>query len=229
VRPRRLGLAAVLLCAVVLASAVAAIVQSNPSVGAQAQDCVAFTIDARKPWQRERVVAPGTPAKIAANGFWGGPTFAGGRALISVETAKIRLRGGPFYTTFYGRAATGCRSGYLATGDQEPPEGEIVISSDRRSSWLSRTTLRIVNGKNGVNVKRPFWPRFRMKLASGEQATVVPARGRPAGLGGFRGFVIILPTTLVHVGGGAFAEGEVSLSTPEIRKLAETIARVPVR
>jgi hypothetical protein len=226
VRPRRFALRA-LVCATVLVSLVPATMRSDSSIGAQSQDCVAFTINARKPWQRDRVVAPGAPAKIAANAFWGGPTFAGGRALISVEVPEIRLHGGPFYKTFYGRADTACRSGYLATGDQEPPEGEILISSDRRSSWLSRSMLQIVNGKNGVNVKRPFWPRFRVRLASGEQATVVPARGRPAGLGGFRGFLIILPKTLVHVGGRAFAEGEVSLSQPTIRELAETIARVP--
>jgi hypothetical protein len=203
--------------------------QSDSSVGAHSQDCVASTTNARKPWQRERVVAPGAPARIAANAFWGGRTFAGRRALISVEVPEIRLHGGPFYKTFYGRVDAGCRSGYLATGDQEPPEGEIIIFSERRSSWLSRSTLQIVNGKNGINVKRPVWPRFRVTLSSGERATVVPARGRPAGLGGFRGFLIILPRTLVHVGGRAFGDGEVGLSDQEIRELAETIVRVPVR
>jgi hypothetical protein len=180
VRPRRFALRA-LVCATVLVSLVPATMRSDSSIGAQSQDCVAFTINARKPWQRERVVAPGAPAKIAANAFWGGPTFAGGRALISVEVPEIRLHGGPFYKTFYGRADTGCRSGYLATGDQEPPEGEILISSDRRSSWLSRSMLQIVNGKNGStssdrsgHVSESGWPAAS-RLRSSPLAAGLPA------------------------------------------------------
>lgn len=213
---------------VVAVAATAAVVADRvPTRGsAAAAECVSYTLDARKPWQRERVVAPGAPAARSRNAYWAGATLAGRRAVISVERPAVRLQGGPIYATYYELPSTGCRSGYLATADREAPSGEIFVVSDRRSSWASRTTLRIVNGQNAVRGARPVWPRFQAMLAGGERATVIPARGEIAGLDGFRGFIVVLPETMVTVGGTAFRDREIELDDDAVRRLAGSLTRL---
>jgi hypothetical protein len=151
--------------------------------------------------------------------FWLGPSFRARRAVLSVELLPQRERDS-VYITYYEREATGCRTGAIPTGDRPPPEGEIVVSSRARRAADARNTLRIVNGQNGTNVPRPRWPRFDVSLDGSRTATAIPVRGRIAGLGGLRGFLVITSSDLITVSGEMLTNAEIRDAARSLRSVA---------
>lgn len=200
----------------VLAAGCGASVPGAP-LGDDADDCVSFTKRSREAWQTGRILAPGASPSLPLTAYWFGSELAERRAVLSVEDRLDPGDGGdPVYRTYYEFPGAGCRSGYLATGDENRPLGEIVVVAMPLSSPFAQTDLRILNGKNGLGGKRPVWPRFTVELADGTRASVIPARGEIDGMGGFRGFFVVAGDTFVSVGGQKFSDEEIRELVPAL-------------
>jgi hypothetical protein len=105
------------------------------------------------------------------------------------------------YETLYeqpGITVTSAQPGLLTR-----PKGELQVTNEPLTSAHAQGLVDAFNGKNG-DENYPPWPRSKITLADGEQATVVPDQFD--GTGPIRsGFFVITGTTLISVSGDVAA------------------------
>jgi hypothetical protein len=152
-------------------------------------------------------VVPGTTT-LPVRAYWFGPTLSDHAAVTAVEysarlTPELRAEGwsdrdeAVDYIVFYELDSAKGKSSALS--DQEEPAGEIEVTSQPIELPAAQGAIDAVNGKNG-NLTYDPWPRSTVKLASGEEATVIPDVGE--GVGRVRtGFLVLTETSLIKVVG----------------------------
>jgi hypothetical protein len=153
-------------------------------------------------------VEPGTPTSLPVSAYWFGNSLDSHAPVTAVEhqtklTEAMKAEGWSDrdetidYVVFYELASAAGRSSALP--DQEQPAGEIQVSSKPIDLPAAQGAIDAANGQNGDLTYEP-WPRTTIKLASGEEATVIPDVGE--GSGTVRaGFLVITPSALVTVTG----------------------------
>ena len=136
-----------------------------------------YTIERRageRPWQ-------------AIRAYWLGRSFSRWRAVTAAESFVEASVYGVFYELPAARGRSSAQPG------QPRPRGEIqVVSQPRRQ--VRRTVLEVQSAQ-----RRHRWPRWQIRLANRERATVYPNLGE--GRRPVVGFVVVTRTTVVSFSG----------------------------
>ncbi|HYY76612.1 MAG TPA: hypothetical protein VE644_09875 [Gaiellaceae bacterium] len=147
-----------------------------------------FAISTEEPGTTvSRELAPGDPTALAVRAYWFGPKIAGREAFTALDHDGDEV----LHVTFYGDPAEIAAGKTHAYRGREVPERELQVVSRARHHPAAQRELKTLEGGDAAPLRAT-----KVRLASGEEATLFPSTGGEGGA-----FAVVTRTTLITVSG----------------------------